>query len=460
MPKTKKLKGVKQNDSGKSRRFHDILEGDCIFPFIYQGKVFNECIPDTRGGKYNGSRCATKVDDIGNLEKWGYCPKQKTPSPQTKKASPPKKKRSKKKVSSTKQSRVSEISVESLRLPKWYNNSCFIDSVLVCLFLRPNPYLNYRFFDKPLVPYVLSPGKFTEEEIRERTMSLNTSCNVEARSKIRQELLNISNYIHDNIDNNKLVDRKSKTGTKMARRVRNFRESMTGCVLPTYEDYTGKAMAEANEFLKYLFSIFPDEDAPNLLEKTYFTNDIETEIETIEDIVNLEGELCLSETPQKTDIYLFLSPSDIFNAEDSTFLSDFLESKEESIRPPNSDYVCEGKNYERAIKFREVTEERYLIFDLSRSLGGDYLDNSIIPDEEIELKNGKKFKFVSAVHRRPGMGGTHFTSYVLIGDLWYFYDDNPGGKEPVLDEVGSYDDLLGYEEQEIMECVMYFYEPI
>ena len=70
------------------------------------------------------------------------------------------------------------------------------------------------------------------------------------------------------------------------------------------------------------------------------------------------------------------------------------------------------------------------------------------------------FKFVSAVHRSPGMGGTHFTSYVLIGDLWYFYDDNPGGRYPVLDEVGSYDDLLGYDEQEIMECVMYFYEPV
>lgn len=456
MPRTKKIKGTKQNNSGKSRRFKDILEGNCIFPFIYKGKVFNECIPDTKGGKFNGSRCATQVDDVGNLEKWGYCPKQKTPSPKTKKASPPKK-RSKKRVSMAKNT---ELSVESLRLPKWYDNSCFLDSVLVCLLLRPHPYLLHRLFEKPLIPYVLSPGKYTEEEIRERTLTLNSSCNIEAREKIRQELINIHNYIHDNIDNNKLIDRKSKTGTKLARRVRNFRESLVGCILPTYEDFTGKDMAEANEFLKYLLSIFPDEDAPNLLERTYFTNDIETEIESIDDITNLEGETCLSETPQKTDIYLFISPSDIFNANDTKFLSDFLESKEDSIRPENSDFICEGKNYERAIKFREVTEERYLIFDLSRSLGGEYLDNSIIPDEEMELKNGKKFKFVSAVYRSPGMGGTHFTSYVLIGDLWYFYDDNPGGKEPILDEVGDYDELLEYNEQEIMECVMYFYEPI
>ena len=34
------------------------------------------------------------------------------------------------------------------------------------------------------------------------------------------------------------------------------------------------------------------------------------------------------------------------------------------------------------------------------------------------------------------MSGTHFTSYVLINDLWYFYDDNPGGKNPDLEEIG------------------------
>ena len=84
---------------------------------------------------------------------------------------------------------------------------------------------------------------------------------------------------------------------------------------------------------------------------------IETEIETIDDITNLEGETCLSETPQKTDIYLFLSPSDIFNADDTKFLSDFLESKEDSLRPENSDFICEGKNYERAINLEKLQKK-------------------------------------------------------------------------------------------------------
>tara|TARA_B100000787_G_C16152237_1_gene277127 strand:+ start:962 stop:1135 length:174 start_codon:yes stop_codon:yes gene_type:complete len=43
-----KIKGTKKNSIGKSRRFHAIKEGDCIFPFIFGRKVFNECIPDTK----------------------------------------------------------------------------------------------------------------------------------------------------------------------------------------------------------------------------------------------------------------------------------------------------------------------------------------------------------------------------------------------------------------------------
>ena len=41
------VRGTKKNSNDKSRRFRDIKEGDCIFPFIYEGKLFDGCIPDT-----------------------------------------------------------------------------------------------------------------------------------------------------------------------------------------------------------------------------------------------------------------------------------------------------------------------------------------------------------------------------------------------------------------------------
>ena len=51
----------------------------------------------------------------------------------------------------------------------------------------------------------------------------------------------------------------------LPRRVRNFRESLSECVLPTYESFIGSGIAEANEFLKYILSMFPDEDWKKIL---------------------------------------------------------------------------------------------------------------------------------------------------------------------------------------------------
>ena len=65
--------------------------------------------------------------------------------------------------------------------------------------------------------------------------------------------------------------------------------------------------------------MFPDEDAPNLLETTYFTNDVKTKVDSVNDLTNLKGKTCKSETLQKTDVYFFVSPSDIFNSNENNF---------------------------------------------------------------------------------------------------------------------------------------------
>ena len=145
--------------------------------------------------------------------------------------------------------------------------------------------------------------------------------------------------------------------------------------------------------------------------------------------------------------------------DETTYLSNFLTSKDDSLRPEGSKFLCSSKDYKRTIKFKKFEKNRYIIFDLSRALGDDFLDNDILPDEEIELSNGKKFKFVSSVYRTPGLGGAHFTSFILLNDIWHYYDDNPGGKNPKFEEIGDYTDLLMYDDK-IMKCVMYFYEPI
>ena len=86
-----------------------------------------------------------------------------------------------------------------------------------------------------------------------------------------------------------------------------------------------------------------------------------------------------------------------------------------------------------------------------------FLDKSIIPNEIITLKNKTKFKFVSSVYRTPGMGGAHFTSFILIDNKWYYYDDydNP----PTFELIGNYNDLIKYKNGKIFQSVIYFYEP-
>jgi len=319
------------------------------------------------------------------------------------------------------------VDIDNIRLPKWFNNSCFLDSVIACLLIRPNKYLINRLLEKPLID-----------------LNVKSDCTLESRQNIRNELINVFNFIHNN-----------QTKSKESKELRNFRESLGKCNLNTFESFTGSSQQEANEFLKYLFASLPGEDKQNLSETVYFTDDIDTPINVEKDIQNLNGNTCISRNNQNTDVYYFISPSDISNViNTSVKLSSFLNSKDDSIVSEGSTFLCDSKDYKRTIKFKIFEEERYIIFDLSRAFAGQFLDQKITPDEEIELSNGKKFKFVSSVHRTSGLGSAHFTSFILLNDIWYYYDDL-GNK---LKEVGNYSDLL--KNEKIMQCVMYFYEPM
>ena len=144
-----------------------------------------------------------------------------------------------------------------------------------------------------------------------------------------------------------------------------------------------------------------------------------------QDIKNLRGKTRKINEKRTGDIFFFVSPSDISSAPEECYLSSFLSVKDdlkegdgegpwvadEKIKP-------NSKKYSRRIKFNNCIESRYLVFDLLRAMkfsGGAssnissssnneiFLDNKIIPDKEVTLKNGKKFRFVSSVIRTKGM---------------------------------------------------------
>ena len=75
MSSTKKIKATNINAKNQVNSRDIIKEGDCIFPFIYKGKIINEC----QKGK-NGDWCATELDERKNWKKIGYCNNKKKSS--------------------------------------------------------------------------------------------------------------------------------------------------------------------------------------------------------------------------------------------------------------------------------------------------------------------------------------------------------------------------------------------
>ena len=61
------MKATNIDNKGKIRKSKDILPGNCIFPFKYKGKEYNDCVKgDT------GDWCPTSLTGKRTSKTWGY----------------------------------------------------------------------------------------------------------------------------------------------------------------------------------------------------------------------------------------------------------------------------------------------------------------------------------------------------------------------------------------------------
>ena len=98
---SKKIYGIKTDILGNENKSKNIKEGECIFPFIYNNKVYNKCLKTKKG-----SICATEIDKQKKLKKYGYCSDK---FKKTKKSIKNKTKKSKKKIKEPKSLRDLDI---------------------------------------------------------------------------------------------------------------------------------------------------------------------------------------------------------------------------------------------------------------------------------------------------------------------------------------------------------------
>ena len=151
----------------------------------------------------------------------------------------------------------------------------------------------------------------------------------------------------------------------------------------------------------------------------------------------------LSPSYFKSNIIFNVSSSDIIK---DKLLSQYLNkkiliefSKGDEYKHNNGGIVKYSKIVE---KYKIISSPPYLIFFINRIsqnvIKRTFSKNikDIIPDEEITLA-GNLLHLSSIVIHDGSVNGGHYTSYIKIMEVWYFYNDMNGR----LQNIGTYTDL-------------------
>lgn len=209
----------------------------------------------------------------------------------------------------------------NISLLKYINNSCYLDSVLMCILYNPSKVLYDCIFQKNL-----------DNKIDRY---------------LRDELYNLSKYISQsgktvNIERLRLILSKIKNG---------------------YTFHTSK-MQDASEFLYFLFDIF-DFRTVNMETIIYFSNKIDSP--PTKGVKTTHASKKISPIV-KIDVFKLLEKREIC-LDDYTFIrSDDILDKP---------YTIKGKNYTKKILIDRILSSEYLVFYVDRLYKNRYIDKEV-----------------------------------------------------------------------------------
>lgn len=303
---------------------------------------------------------------------------------------------------------------------QWTENSCYLDSVLICLFSTPSAFVFHNILYDPV-----SEEQKTDVICKDK----------KAKNKVRKELVKIYNTIRG-------LGGDIETCKDLRKKLKKCKSS---------QKFHRGNIQDAGEFLIYLLGIFETNKA--YVRQITFATNSETSPVPERDLVM---------TSNKLDIYSSvvnsIYPDDIKIIEDNRSLSDFIQTRTDSgILDDDNLFKVGTEKYKRRITIRNLEYTPYLIFYLIRKS----LD--IESEEEIVLYN--KIKIDDSIqigennYELSGIvlyieSNKHYVSIIKCKDKYLYYDDlNDEG----LLEIESLDDSPV---NPYTNGVLFFYKPL
>ena len=279
---------------------------------------------------------------------------------------------------------------------EWVGNSCYLDSTILALFFVPS-----RFTDRILN---------TELQINNfKTMFIcgnNPQEDLKNRKLVQKELKRLVNHIR---------------GDDQVKQCSNLRQTFKNC--PNIENYFDSETKDAGEFLAYILNIFQDITNTShtktmiygtnstvknpSIEKLFHTRTIEDRNSSVIQHISSDELVELQQSGKKKEIKEFIQTK-----EDN--YPNFLDN-ENLYKPYNG-----GKAYKRRIQVNSIIDTPFIVFDVKRvNLNNEFIKSEILPNEDIQLPNGKEYKLQSIVLFNNG----HYTCMFKHTGIWYEYND-------------------------------------
>ena len=293
---------------------------------------------------------------------------------------------------------------------KWIDDSCYVDSVLMCLFAVPN-----TLFDKLLSSYVGLR--------RDKVCSVSDQENTIVTNRLIDELKKVQIFIREGHGSDNCT---------------NLRKIFSKC--DTLKRFV-KTYNDAGEFLTALFSTFSDLNVClKKLERIRTTN-LVTPAEKFytDDIPNIET----SPNQYIENYYLGFVDKHFFE------ISEFFEKISQEIVVDK-----ERNRTERIITSERIISTPYVVFNIQRlGRGEEFNTKIIIPSEVICAPDDSMLEFTGVVVYRP----SHYVCFFSCRKIWYYYDDTQIENQRIR-KVGSYHDLFKNHGETITQFgTLYFY---